>query len=618
MEETANRKSVAGSAEACSSASKVTGRVQSFLVWSIILLAAAVMAGCSKNGAESSVISEGAEGGTGTDKQLYQCSMHPNIISDEPGTCPICAMDLQLVQQIKAKGIPGRSPVDLTGQQQQLINIRLAPAIKREATKIIRGVGIITYDETKVVDVNSKVMGWVDQLYVDKPGQFVEANEPLMALYSPDLYSAQQEYLLAFQQFQRMNGKTSATAEGQFQQFLLEGESLLESARKRFELWDISDEQIEALEKSGKPRNTLKLTASISGFVMEKNVFPKQMIQPGMQLYRLADLSQVWMDVEVYEYELPLLKKGQTVNIHLVSDSRLSFEGKVDFIYPYLEDKTRTAKVRLLMENSNFQLRPGMYANAEIHVDLGVQLLVPETAVFDTGKQEYVFVKQSEGIFVPMLVNLGPKAKDHFVIQDGIKEGDEVVIDGNFLLDSESQLKAAASGPAEDTPPEDEFTGMVPEPISLPDKAEALFSPAIDNYLRMADLLAQDTLEGLDDLAEQIRSQVEAIQASALRPSSEVDLYETELQELDTALAKFSAPDAETARTQFGEVSAVLISLVSSFLPPLEQTLHVARCPMWEKSPGLWIQTETEIKNPFMGQKMPSCGEIVDQVGGDQ
>jgi membrane fusion protein, copper/silver efflux system len=545
------------------------------------------------------------------DKQLYQCSMHPNVVSEKPGACPICAMDLQPVKKIDAKGIPGRAPVDLTAQQQQLINIRVTPVVESNAAQTIRAVGIITYDATSVADVNARVMGWVDQLHADKPGQLVQKDEPLLALYSPDLYSAQKEYLLAWE---RVHQKQSSLTQGQstqLKEYLSANRdsavSLLESARKRLELWEISEEQIKRLEQTRAAENTLELVAPLTGVVLEKKVFPKQMIQAGMMLYRIADLSQVWLEIEVYEYELPLLQVGQAVAVRVDAIPNETFDGKVDFIYPYLENKTRTTKVRVVLPNPDGRLRPAMYAHAETRVELGRQLLVPAGAVFDTGKQQYLFVKQDEGVFVPKEVVLGPKSQDRFVVRKGVEAGDMVVIDGNFLLDSESQLKAAASGSTDETSSEahQQMTMTMP----LPAEAGELFNPLINDYLSMQSALAQDNMTGLKVTADRMSAQIDSILASDVAPTGMVEEYRAGLSALQKQLQAFSATDLETARTQFGHVSDAMASQLAHFVPPMQEPLVVASCPMWKKSPGRWLQAGEELRNPFMGQKMLTCGE---------
>lgn len=387
---------------------------------------------------------------TDAEKTSYVCPMHPNIVSDRPGNCPICGMNLVLVKSAKGEGIEGRKPVHLTFQQQQLINLRTTPVSKAKVSKTIRAVGIVAYDETKVANVNTRVMGWVHKLHVDKPGQPVQQGEPLMDLYSPELYSGQQEYLLAYRHYHELKSKLdenkSATSSSLRAENLKDAESLMRAAQKRLDLWEIPATEIEAVEKSGKPRDTLLLKSPVAGFVVDKKVNPGQMVQSGMTLYRVADLSTVWINVDLYEYELPMVEVGQKVLVKLTAYPDKTFEGKVDFIYPYLEIKTRTATVRLVLENPEWILKPNMYAHVEIHKDLGEQTVVPASALFDTGKRQYVFVRQGEGYFVPRLVKIGVKAGNVYVVREGLSEGEHVVTDGNFLLDSESQLRAAVGG----------------------------------------------------------------------------------------------------------------------------------------------------------------------------
>ncbi len=407
--------------------------------------AAVAMAGCGKK--ENASIPQETQSGhmhaaEAAGKQLYQCSMHPNIVSDKPGNCPICGMELQPVRKVNAAGIPGRGAVDLTDQQRQLINIRTVAVKEAEVDRSVRAVGVVTYDQSKVADLNSRVMGWVEKLFVDTPGAHVEAGQPLLELYSPDLYSAKQDYLLAWR-----NAHSAKGAQGEYGAARASGaESVLESAQKRLELFGIADKQISALQTSGMAKPTMEIVAPFAGTVLEKEVVVGKMIQPTAMLYRIADLSSVWVEGEIYEYELPLVKVGQQAKVTLTAYPDRAFTGKVDFIYPYLQGQTRTAKIRIALDNPDGVLKPDMYANVELKSDLGKELTIPASALFDTGKRQYVFIQKEKGLFLPREIELGPKVGDDFVVQKGVAEGEAVVINGNFLLDSESQLQAAANG----------------------------------------------------------------------------------------------------------------------------------------------------------------------------
>lgn len=346
--------------------------------------------------------------------------------------------------------VPNRSPVDLDLAQRQFINIRIWPVTNGNAVVTIRTVGIVAYDETRLANVNARIMGWAQKLYVDKPGQFVEKGAPLMDIYSPELYSAQYEYLLAYRHGERLKQISPIdlihTNNVVWRENLTEAETLAESARKRLKLWEISDDEIAALEKSGKPTDTLQLHAPVTGYVIEKDIDPAQMVTFGKTLYRVADLSTVWINADIYEYELPYVKVGQKVKVTAIAHPGRVYAGTVDFIYPYSENKTRTTTARLVLENPDGLFKPNDYVNAEIKVEQGKRLLMPQTAVYDTGVSQYVFVEAKEGHFVPRLVKLGPTVGDEVVVNTGLAEGEKVVVDGNFLLDSESQLRASTSG----------------------------------------------------------------------------------------------------------------------------------------------------------------------------
>jgi Cu(I)/Ag(I) efflux system membrane fusion protein len=351
-------------------------------------------------------------------KQLYTCGMHPQVIQDHPGNCPICGMKLTPIQNTKS------------GTYTQNLNLRTTEIVRGPLRKTVRTVGTIDYNETAIADVTTKFKGWVEKLNVDATGQLVHRGETLFEVYSPELYSAQVEYLLA--------ANPGATNDS--------GNALLrDTARNKLKFYDISDAQVAELEKTKQPRKTLAFAASMDGFVTEKMVVQGQMVDAGMKLYRLADLGIVWIYAQIYEQDLPYIQLGQEAVVKITSLPDREFRGRVTFIYPNLDEKTRTAKVRLEFENPGYFLKPGMFVSAQIASELAASaLLVPDSAVLRSGQKNTVFLALDNGKFDARTVVLGPEGEDGmYQVVSGLNEGDRVVSSGQFMLDSESQLNEA-------------------------------------------------------------------------------------------------------------------------------------------------------------------------------
>ena len=328
------------------------------------------------------------------------------------------------------------SAVKVSPERQQLVGIRTATAEIRPMVKKLRTVGIVTYDETRVAQVFSKVEGWIETLVVNYTGKLVQKGQPLFTLYSPDLVSTQEEFLLALKAKQTLGSSS-------IKEISSGSESLLESARRRLSLWDISEEQIGELEKSGKPKKTLTFYSPISGFVLKKDALQGMRVMPDKELYTIADLSTVWVNADIYEYELADIRVGQRATINLSYFPARAFAGKVSWISPTLDEKTRTAKVRLEFANRDFTLKPEMYANAEIEIDGGRKLAVPDEAVLDSGLRKVVFLDKGSGRFEPAEVRIGRKFDGYYEVIEGLSPGERILASASFLLDSESRLKEA-------------------------------------------------------------------------------------------------------------------------------------------------------------------------------
>jgi membrane fusion protein, copper/silver efflux system len=329
--------------------------------------------------------------------------------------------------------------VQISPDRQQLIGVKIGAVEMKSLQKVIRTVGRVDYDEKRIVTVSPKVGGWIEDLYVDFTGRFVKQGDPLLTIYSPELVSTQEEYLLALRAKKSL-GKSP------FPEVAGSGDSLAESAKRRLRLWDITDDQIKTLEESGQAKKTLTLHSPFSGFVLEKSAYKGMNVMPGVALYKLADLSVVWLYADIYEYELPFIRLGQQASIQLSYIPGETFTGKAIYIYPSLNPETRTAKVRFEIPNSHERLKPEMYANVEIKVHLGQRLAVPEGAIIDTGVRQMAIIDKGNGYFEPREVKVGSKVDNYYEVIKGLKVGERVVTSANFLIDSESKLKEAMGG----------------------------------------------------------------------------------------------------------------------------------------------------------------------------
>jgi Cu(I)/Ag(I) efflux system membrane fusion protein len=340
----------------------------------------------------------------------------------------------------KMRGVaPGT--VQISPEKQQLIGVKFGTVEMRSLEKVIRTVGRVDYDEKRIVTISPKIGGWIEDLFVDFTGRFVRQGEPLLTIYSPELVSTQEEYLVALRARKDL-------IKSPFPEVAASGNSLAESAKRRLKLWDISDDQIRALEESGQAKKTLTLYSPFSGFVLEKMAYKGMSVMPGMALFKLADLSVVWLYADIYEYELPFIRLGQQASIQLSYLPGETFMGRTIYIYPSLNPETRTAKVRFEFPNTHGKLKPEMYANVEIKVHLGQKLAVPEGAIIDTGLRQMAIIDKGSGYFEPREVKVGAKVDNFYEVIKGLKAGERVVTSANFLIDSESRLKEAVGSMA--------------------------------------------------------------------------------------------------------------------------------------------------------------------------
>lgn len=448
-----------------------------------LITASTILSSCSSDEQEKTSAEAGTE-----ETQLWTCGMHPEVILEEPGQCPKCGMNLTPVKTTSGQASntsadsktatadkgkilywqapmnpseiydhPGKSAMGMDlvpvyeGDSKssagsitidpvtvQNMGVRIAPVERIDFSSKIRTIGNIDYDETKLYVVTTKISGWIEKLYVDYTGQEVKKGQPLLEIYSPDLVTTQEEYLLALK-------NRKLVSDSKFSSIIEGAESLLKSSRKRLEYWDIPASAIEHLEKTGEVKKTITLVAPANGVVTHKNAVEGMKIMAGASLYKIADLSTVWAYASIYDNEVPWVHENQRAEMDLSYNPGKTYEGRVAYIYPYLNDKARDVRLRLEFPNPDLDLRPGMYANVtlESHT-IKDAIIVPVEAVIRSGSRNLVFIAKDGGRFEPREVTIGEEGEGGKIrILNGLLGGEKVVISAQFLLDSESRLQEA-------------------------------------------------------------------------------------------------------------------------------------------------------------------------------
>lgn len=368
--------------------------------------------------------------------KYWVAPMDPTYIRDEPGKSP---MGMDLVPKYEEEGEPeATSTIRVDPVTVQNMGVRLAPVRKKQLTKTIRAFGKLIYDERRLYAVNTKFDGWIEKLHVSYMGQQVAKGQPLFDIYSPDLVTAQEEYLLALRQADRLGKST-------YGDIRENGQRLLTAAETRLRYWGVTDRQINRLKMNGTTEKAVTVYSPATGVVMAKNAYEGHFVKAGQHQFEIADLSRIWVDAEVYEYELPWIHEGMQAVMDLSYIPGKQFQGKVLFVYPYLSDTTRTARLRLEFANPDGTLKPEMYANVHLQSTMAEPgLVIPQEAVIDSGVRKMAFVAKGEGRFEPREVKLGIEADaGDYQVLEGLTEGEQIVVSAQFMFDSESRLREA-------------------------------------------------------------------------------------------------------------------------------------------------------------------------------
>ena len=589
---------------------------------SIGLFVSFLLSGCSKPAGKAA-----AE----ADVDYYTCTMHPSVHSKDPGKCPICSMDLVPVKKSTTENKAGSnqsaakpqtqsmgnmntdsksqssgSSTEFTVpvERQQQIGVTYATVTKRPIRLSIRSVGMLEPDTAKMFNYVARIDGYVQELKVSSPGEHVSQGQPLITIYSPDLHSTEQELVNILNDRDR-NGASRAS-----------NDQLIESSKRRLKLWNVSDQEIVELEKSRKPSDQLVLRSPFDGVVNEVMSRPGMNVKTGEKLVSVLDLSNLWVWAEFYENEIGLLKQGQQIDVSLPAFPNQTFQGQIALINPVLDAAKRTARVRIDIPNPKAQLRPGMYANVEVKIDDGEGLTIPVQAALPTGERMLVFLDRGQGKLLPRYVQVGrsfttldeQQLVSYYQVVNGLQEGDRIVASANFLIDAESQVQGALKdwgGEESASPPP--MTEMSPKQSFGPNFNSSV-KPILASYKRLQELLAENNFSQVPTEAETLRRQVHSL--LDMDPPPNQAHYQDLVERLRGSADRFTPNDIDQARIEFGQFSADLIAFLKDFMPQLDDPLYTVKCPMWTKSPAVWLQDSMQIKNPFLGPDMPTCGAV--------
>jgi Cu(I)/Ag(I) efflux system membrane fusion protein len=458
-------------------------RTMAIVRWVLVAVTALVAVGTILH--FSGVHFGGAKSASGG--QIYHCPMHPSVVQDHPGACPICSMTLVLRPEGKVTpsasmkpppaSVPGLAEVDLTPERIQLIGMKTAKVTREKLGGELRASGVVEPNERGLAQVTTRFSGWLQKLMVSATGERVRRGQVLATIYSPDVLRAQQELLVA--RGWTAGGAAGAKAAQEHDDFTA---GLDANARRRLELLGISAQEIDEVLRTGKVTEAIAIRSPVEGYVVGKNAVAGVAVQPGTVLFEVADLSEVWVTADIYEQDISRVTVGQRARIELASFPGEAHTGKVKFILPVLDAGNRTLKLRLEFKNRSDRngprLKPGMYGTVYLDLPATTGLLVPSEAVVDTGEHHYLFVSKDGGHFEPRTVKIGARVKDRVEIVSGVAEGETVVTTGNFLIDSESRLRAAIEG---QTSPEGGGAGSAPSSTcdtefdgrKYPDKVQA-------------------------------------------------------------------------------------------------------------------------------------------------
>lgn len=566
-------------------------------------------------GSKNDTVSEHQHDSEMVGETIWTCSMHPQIRQNEPGDCPICGMELIPLESDDNSELDPMA-ISMSPTAMQIANVSTEIVGKAKPVKSVRLNGKVEADERSVYSQSSHIPGRIEKLMVNFTGEYVNKGQVIASIYSPDLVNAQEELFEARK--------------------IVETEPLLfNSAKEKLKNWKLTDKQISQILESGVVKEELPILADISGYVTEKKVNLGDYVMKGMAIYEIANLNNVWILFDVYESDMAWVKKGDEVNFTVQSLPGESFKGKISYIDPVINPMTRVAKARVEVMNKGLKLKPEMFVSGTVEAELPIKsdaIIVPKTAVMWTGQRSVVYIKNTtaKGVnFMMRDVTLGPALGDGFVVNEGLQEGEEIAINGTFSIDAAAQLAGKPSmmnpegGPAMTghnhgggaMPTTNETSkNTVAKQVSVSQNAKDALKPLFTEYLVMKDALTNDNLEVAKKAGSNILKTVDGLNMALFTGESH-NVWMGLSSDLKNTLQHVQHfKTLEEIRKAFQQVSNTMIGLETSFNTN-DEALYVMHCPMANNNKGAdWLSISKEVKNPYYGQSMLTCGEITKEI----
>jgi Cu(I)/Ag(I) efflux system membrane fusion protein len=548
---------------------------------------------------------------------VWTCSMHPQIRMDKPGQCPICGMDLIPLEQEMEELAINPDEIQMSEAAMKLAEIQTARVKKGIPEREVYLLGVVKPDERNISEITARFGGRIEELNINFTGQNVRKGEKLATLYSPELISAQRELLEAI--------KYKETNPGFYK-----------AARTKLLLWDLTEEQINGLETNGETQHYFSILSPISGTVTKREVSIGDYVKVGMPMFEVIDLSKLWVMFDAYESDLPWIGNGDKIEFSIQSLPGRNFSGKVKFIDPLINEKTRVAKVRVELNNSKQELKPEMFANGILRSEIPntSDLLIPSTSILWTGKRAVVYVKvpaRSNPTFAYREIVLGPQAGNFFVVESGLEEGEEIAVNGVFKIDAAAQLAGKPSmmnpgGGKVSTGHNHGGTPMSDEEMENMDDRQSTsknvaietsmdfkmqLGKVVDNYLLLKDALVASNEGNAGNTAKKTLDALDKVDMTLLKGNAHNQWMKFQKPIKDNLNGIVQMQGIEMKRSHFSIVSNKLAEAIEAFGLHGDEKLYLEFCPMaFDNKGGYWISDSKEIRNPYFGEKMMKCGEV--------